>query len=138
MTSIDNVTILNQLLDDELNNPIRFLEESAPYLDPEYADLVPELRDMTKTRRRRASELAERIDALGGEPASLRPQREEQYLAFLSLKFLLPQLIEWKNRAILLHERALMLFESADDTASISAVEAHLQQHRTELDRLTH
>jgi hypothetical protein len=135
MTLIEPARLLNELLDDELNSPARFIQESVPYIEPELRHLREPLKRMLESRRARSTELIKLLQTLDVEPASYRLHAEEQYLAFLSLKFLLPRLIEWKNRAILLHERALML--AGEDSPLHQLISRHLQQHQAELAALS-
>jgi len=135
MTAVNPVILLNPLLDDELNSPARYLEVAMPYVEPELVNLREPLKQMLETRRWRCRELIAEIQKFDGEPAVYRFRKEEQYLAFLSLKYLLPKLIEWKNCAILLHERALMQTDEGSDLHDLIA--RHLEQHRWELDELS-
>lgn len=134
MTAIDPVIVLNELLDEELNSPIRYIETSMPYVEPELSHLREPLKQMLTAGQQRVVELISQIQALDGEPVAYRSQAEEQYLAFLSLKFLLPMLIEWKTKAIHLHERALTL---DIDSPLREMITRHLQLHQRELGALS-
>ena len=80
------IDALNSLLEAELGSVFRFMGEGSPYLSRASADVRRPLQEMVEANHRYATALAEMIQRLGGE----------QYLAFLSLKFLLPKLVDEK------------------------------------------
>src|SRR4051794_35491890 len=86
------IDALNGLLEAEENSIFRFMGEGSPYLSRASAEIRRPLNDMVLAGQRRAMDLADLIDRLGGVPATRSIQPEEQYLAFLTLKFLLPKL----------------------------------------------
>src|SRR5437660_1635513 len=88
------VDVLNGLLDAEQNSLFRFLGEGTPYLNRASADIRKPLQEMVQSTYRRSAELSGLVDSLGGVPAPRTIATEEQYLAYLSLKFLLPRLVE--------------------------------------------
>lgn len=135
-TTANPVAILNELLDDELHSPLRYIQQSMPYFEARYARLWVSLKRLANSQMIRAGELIRMINTLGGEPTEIHPVREEQYLAFLSLDYLKPRLVEWKNATILRHERALMLLGEGDRSA-VELIVNHLEQHREELDAIT-
>src|SRR3954466_7173964 len=86
--------LLNSLLEAELNSVFRFMGEGSPYLSRATVEVRRPLQQMVVAGHRRTNELAELMDSLGRVPTPVvSVQREEQYLAFLSLKFLLPKLV---------------------------------------------
>src|SRR5688572_32765734 len=101
------IDALNGLLEAELNSVFRFIDEGSPYLSRATVEVKRPLEAMVATNHRHAAELSDLIESLGGYPVprSLRP--EEQYLAFLSLKFLLPKLANEKQFTIERYENAL-------------------------------
>src|SRR5881394_2775811 len=108
-TPLALVDTLNALLEAEQSSIFRFMGEGYPYLNRATVDVRRPLQEMVNTIDRRAGPLADQIERLGGVP-SFAPRgvdREEQYLAFLSLKFLLPKLVEAKNLLIERYENAL-------------------------------
>jgi bacterioferritin (cytochrome b1) len=110
MTSPPPVAVidaLNSLLQAELGSVFRFMGEGSPYLSRATADVRRPLQEMVDANTRHAGELARAIQDLGGEPASRGVRPEEQYLAFLSLKFLLPKLVEEKKLILQRYENAL-------------------------------
>jgi hypothetical protein len=62
-------------------------------------------------------------------------QNEEQYLAFLSLKFLLPKLVDAKKLTIRRYENAISALEGAPPEV-VSLVTAQLTEHRAQLETL--
>src|SRR3954451_23228301 len=97
-TPVALVDTLNSLLEAERTSVFRFMGEGYPYLNRANVDVRRPLQEMVNTIDRRGEMIVEQIDTLGGEPntAPLGIDPEEQYLAFLSLKFLLPKLVEAK------------------------------------------
>src|SRR5690349_16769540 len=105
------VDALNGLLESELNSVFRFMDEGSPYLSRATVEVKRPLEEMVRTNHRHAGELSDLIESLGGYPVprSIRP--DEQYLAFLSLKFLLPKLANEKRFTIERYENALQAIE---------------------------
>ena len=101
------VDALNSLLEAEQNSVFRFMGEGSPYLSRASADVRRPLQEMVQDNQRHAMELARMIQRLGGEPVPRRLQPEEQYLAFLSLKFLLPKLVDEKVLIMQRYENVL-------------------------------
>src|SRR4051812_42523893 len=92
------VDLLNSLLESELNSVFRFMGEGSPYLSRATVEVRKPLQEMVVASHRRAGELADAINSLGAVPTPhVGIRSEEQYLAFLSLKFLLPKLVAEKN-----------------------------------------
>jgi rubrerythrin len=134
------IDALNGLLESELNSVFRFMGEGSPYLSRATVEVKRPLEEMIRTNQRHAGELSDLIESLGGYPVprSIRP--DEQYLAFLSLKFLLPKLANEKRLTIQRYENALQAF---DDGAAAAAppivadvLRAHIATHRRDLDLL--
>src|SRR5437763_5077155 len=96
---VATIDVLNGLLEAEMNSVFRFMGEGSPYLSRATAEVRRPLQEMVATIDSRVMTLAGLIDRLGGVPVpgprGVDP--EEQYLAFLSLKFLLPKLLEAKK-----------------------------------------
>src|SRR4051812_11854332 len=96
---------LNELLEAEVNSIFRFMGEGYPYLNRASAEVRTPLQQMVETIDRRAGALVGMIERLGGTPRIARGiDREEQYLAFLSLKFLIPKLVDSKKLLIQRYE----------------------------------
>src|SRR5437868_6141681 len=107
------VDILNSLLDAEMNSIFRFMEEGGPYLSRATAELRRPLKEMVEGSYRRAGELYDAIDALGAVPIPRQLVPEEQYLAFLSFKFLLPKLADAKRLMIDRYNNAISAMHDA-------------------------
>src|SRR6185436_6015702 len=105
--SIAVVDTLNSLLEAELGSVFRFMGEGSPYLSRASADVRRPLQQMVDGNHRYVMALAQMIQRLGGEPVSRPVRPEEQYLAFLSLKFLLPKLVDEKVLILQRYDNAL-------------------------------
>ncbi|HEV2296730.1 MAG TPA: hypothetical protein VGR35_23010 [Tepidisphaeraceae bacterium] len=129
------IDVLNGLLESELNSVFRFMDEGSPYLSRATVEVKRPLEAMIQTNDRHAAELADLIESLGGYPMprSIRP--EEQYLAFLSLKFLLPKLAKEKQLTIERYENALRAIGNGRLEVS-DVLHAHIAVHRRDLDLL--
>ena len=127
------IDTLAALLDSESHSVFRFMGEGSPYLSRATADVRRPLQEMVETNVRHVRELADLIVALGGEPR-LMPgvSREEQFLAFLSLKFLLPKLVDEKKLVIRRYENALASLRGAPPEVT-GLLNAHLAEHREQL-----
>ena len=135
---VATVEILNDLLDAELNSVFRFMGEGSPYLSKATAEVRKPLQEMVNTIPRRTREIADLIDSLGGVPTPRNIQPEEQYLAFLSLKFLLPKLVHEKNLAIRRLQNAIAGIRSAPERPPevMQLLESHLAELQRELGAL--
>ncbi len=130
------IDMLNALLEAEQTNIFRFMGEGYPYLSRATVDVRRPLQEMVATIAMRADSLANQIESLGGVPSSapLGIDPEEQYLAFLSLKFLLPKLVEAKKVLIERYENALRLMRNNEEVLSL--LETLLQEHQAQLKTL--
>ena len=135
---VATVEILNDLLDAELNSVFRFMGEGSPYLSGATAAVRAPLAAMVEASTRRAHELYDLIESLGGSPVPRGLRNEEQYLAFLSLKFMLPKLVKEKQLAIQRLENAITGVRNVPDstTETMSLLNAHLSEMRDELKSL--
>jgi hypothetical protein len=127
------VDVLSGLLDAERNNIIRFMGEGSPYLSRATAEIRRPLQEMVDANARHVRELGELIISLGGNPPPFAPvQSEEQYLAFLSLQFLLPKLVHTRELTITRYETALAALEDAPPEVT-DLLRSHLAEHREQL-----
>lgn len=110
------VDVLNSLLEAEQNSIIRFLGPGSPYLTTATAKLRDDLAEMVAANDTRSAELAAAIDRLGGSPLPRGLQPEEQYLAYLSLRFLLPKAADAKQLLIDRYDNALAQLEPEPTT----------------------
>ena len=123
------IDVLNGLLEAELNSVFRFVAEGTPHLSRATAEVRRPLQEMVETNRRHAAQLARQIEALGGYPVpkSIRP--DEQYLAYLSLKFLLPKLASEKRLTIQRYENALKSLGTNAPPDVLALLTAHIAEH---------
>lgn len=122
--SVATLDVLSALLEAEQNSIFRFMGEGSPYLSQATAEVRRPLNDMVAASHRHAALLSQTIEDLGGVALPRAIQLEEQYLAFLSLKFLLPKLVDAKKLAIERYENALRaLAKVGDGTASAAVVD---------------
>ena len=126
---------LGSLLEAEQNSVFRYMGDGSPYLSRATAEVRRPLAEMVRSSERRCSELASFIDSLGGYTSTRGLVPEEQYLAYLSLKFLLPKLVDAKKLIIQRYENALRAIgKSSPDAAAL--VQRHIDEHNAELDTL--
>jgi hypothetical protein len=90
---------------------------------------------MADTSLRHAAQLARLIESLGGTIRLAAVHPENQYLAFLSLQFLIPKLIQAKRQTIERYQNALQAMRGAD-THILNLLNAHLVQDRDDLTAL--
>ena len=135
---VATIDVLNGLLEAEMNSVFRFMGEGSPYLSRATAEVRRPLQEMVQTVNRRVMELADAIDRLGGVPIpgprGIDP--EEQYLAFLSLKFLLPKLVSAKHLAIERYDNAIKAIRAMRDNNDADVIDlltAHLSEHHAQL-----
>jgi hypothetical protein len=133
-TPVATVDVLNSLLDAETTSVFRFMGEGYPYLSRATAEVKRPLEAMVRTIEPRVLRLADTIERLGGVPTTTPRgiDREEQYLAFLSLKFLLPKLVDAKKLLIERYENAITALKGADREV-LATVQDLLAEHKGQL-----
>ena len=129
------IDVLNSLLEAEQNSVFRFMGEGSPYLSRASADVRRPLQEMVEANGRYSMDLARMIQRLGGEPVPRRVQPEEQYLAFLSLKFLLPKLVDEKILILQRYENALRQLSGAPPEV-LDLLRRHQVECREALEKL--
>ena len=129
------VDALNSLLEAEQGSVFRFMGEGSPYLSRATADVRRPLQQMVEANQRYSRDLALMIQRLGGEPAPRRVQPEEQYLAFLSLKFLLPKLVDEKILILQRYENAMRRIPDAPPEV-LDMLRSHQTECRSQLETL--
>ncbi len=127
------VDALNSLLEAQQNSIIRFMGEGSPYLSRATVEVRRPLHQMLNNNFRRCRELYNMVEELGGSPWPLGLQPEEQYLAFLSLKFLLPKLVDAKQLIIRRYENAVKAIGKGGPPEANELLQRHLSEHRAEL-----
>jgi hypothetical protein len=101
------IDVLNGLLEAEASSVFRTVGEGSAYVEKATEDVRTPLAELDKLSHRHARELAALIESVGGVPRvrhKVRP--EEQYLSFLSVKFLLPKLVAEKDLILTRYENA--------------------------------
>jgi hypothetical protein len=131
-TPLAVVDALNALLEAEQNSIFRFMGEGSPYLSRATVEVRRPLHQMVETSYRHCGELHALIEHLGGDPQPRGLQPEEQYLAFLSLKFLLPKLVDAKKLTIRRYENTVKSVERAPDEV-VEVLRRQIAEHRDEL-----
>lgn len=126
------IDALNSLLEAEQGSIFRFMGEGSPYLSRATGEVRRPLLQMVRTNERHAADLYALIDHLGGIPVNRGIHDEEQYLAFLSFKFLLPKLVDAKKLTIRRYENTLKSIGKGPDEVN-QVLAAHLAEHRAEL-----
>ncbi|MEO6435439.1 MAG: hypothetical protein ABIP55_06710 [Tepidisphaeraceae bacterium] len=133
------IDLLNSLLEAELGSIFRFMGEGSPYLSRATVEVRKPLQEMVLAQRRRSGELADLIESLGTVPTPfVGIRRDEQYLAFLSLKFMLPKLVSEKKLEIERYDNALAGGKKLPQVPPEVPVllNAHLAELRNELTAL--
>ena len=130
----DMIDMLSDLLQSEQAGAFHFMTEADPYINRAGAELRRPLLEMIKSTLRREGELAAVIDELGSTPPPPAVSKENQYLAFLSVDFLLPKLRDAKLASIRNYEKALRI--ASENEMVVGVLEQHLREHRTELEQI--
>jgi len=101
------IDTLNELLEAEVNSVFSFVMSGAPYLNQATVELRQLMDEMYRACLEHRKALAGLIESLGGVPrVRNRVPDEEQYLSYLSLKFLLPKLVVEKDLLLTRFENA--------------------------------
>ena len=125
------VDALNSLLEAEQASVFRFMDEGSPYLSRATADVRRPLQEMVEANKRHVAALGSMVQRLGGYPAPRSVRSEEQYLAFLSLKFLLPKLVTEKELIVRRYDNALRAMPDApaEVTRLLRAIQSEHKTH---------
>ena len=126
------VDALNSLVEAEVNSLFRFMGEGSPYLNRATAEMRKPLLAMVAASERHAEELANLIESLNGVPSLRSVQPEEQYLAYLSIKFLLPKLMNDKKLMIERYENVLSNLGATDPTI-LGVLKSHIADHKSDV-----
>jgi bacterioferritin (cytochrome b1) len=127
----NEIQILNALLTGEIRSIFAYLHDAHPNLNRASAALRQPLENMIAANQRHAREMADRIEFLGAVPHVPPIPLEEQYLSFLSMEYLLPQLIEDKEDLIARCKKALAEL-SATDLESKTIIQQQLSEHESD------
>jgi len=129
------IDALNALLESQQNSIIRFMGDSSPYLGGAPAGIRQTLRQLLDNNLKRSEELYRLIEKLGGSPRPRGLQPEEQYLSYLSLKFLLPKIADAKELIIRRYENSLQALKNTPPEV-IGLLERQLGEHHAEMELL--
>jgi hypothetical protein len=133
--SVAVIDALNSLLEAEVNSIFHFVGEGSPYLKNATPEMRRELESMRQHLDQHERDLADLIRRLGGPPSHPpKPDPDEQFLAYLSLKFLLPKLVDAKQLMIDRYEHARGVV--AGNADAIRMLETHLAEMRADLTAL--
>jgi hypothetical protein len=126
------IDALASLLEAEQGGVFAFMRAGSPYLTRATVETRRQVEEMAANSDRHAAELAGLIQDLGGTLRPMGVHPEDQYLAYLSLKFLLPKLAVAKRETIERYENALWALEAAPAEV-LDLLKAHLADHRADL-----
>ena len=131
-TSVVTIDSLNSLLEAEANSIFHFVGQGSPYLNQAGPAVRNTLEELARHLDAHQSELSHLIRALGGQPATPTPPlAEEQYLSYLSLRFLLPKLVDAKELMIERYKNALTAVEH--DPKAVEVLQRHLAEMQQDL-----
>ena len=130
------VDVLAGLYEAEQASIFRFMQPGNTYLTRATVELRDQVEEMSRTTERHAAELGRLIEDLGGVARPSRSGAENQYLAYLSLKFLIPKLANAKRDAIQRYQNALKATKGAGPEEVRALLDAHLADHKNDLDIL--
>jgi hypothetical protein len=123
---------LQSLLDAEQASLFRFMRTGSPYLTRATLETRDRVERMAADTHRHAAALGGLIEQLGGATQPRAVQPEDQYLAYLSLKFLLPKLADAKRMTIERYANALRALRGASPEV-LALLDGNLAEHRADL-----
>ena len=131
--SVAVVDALNSLIEIEQNSIFRAMGEDSPYVREAPPKVRQVLQEEHEASYRNADELARLVRQMGGEPVEqIRTAPHPPMLEFISLKFLLPKLVEDKELIVRFYENALRAIGPSAPSIS-EALRRHLAQHQEHL-----
>ena len=137
----DVVDALNALYESEQDSIFRVMGERSPYLAKAPDNVRRALEDVRVSTERQGADLIALIRHVGGTPPPGHPPQanEEPMLGLLSLRFLLPKLVDEKSLCIKRYDNALRAIGRAappDVAEALRAIQAENSTHRETLQRL--
>ena len=126
------VDALNSLLEAEKNSIFAFMNEGSLYLQNTPEPLRHELQTMSSTKHRHARETKDLIRHLGGRPTVGPGEPDEPMVEFLSLKFLLPKLVDAKKLCMQRYQNTIKTISPAPDDVN-AVLKSHLNEMEGEL-----
>ncbi len=134
MPSLQSIAeVLNDLLASEHGSPFASVVRSTPHLGQRGLDVGRAIKYIATADARRAADLWSLIDSLGLE--ALPGRHHHQAEAYLSIAYVLPKLIDAKQRVLQQYREAIAAL--GEGTPSIAAIlKRHLTEHAGELEVL--
>lgn len=105
--AMDVVDVLCGLLAGEQGNLFHFMKEADAYIRPGEVGLRRLIQGMIEADARREEELIGLITERGGCPRLALVVPERQYMAYLSMEYMLPRLIESREASVRRYEKAV-------------------------------
>jgi hypothetical protein len=127
------VDALTSLLEADENSIFLVVTKNSPYLSRADGELRQQIDAMAQAKQRYGREIHDLIEELGGHVRLGRAAPADQYLAYLSLKFLLPKLVEEKKLCIRRYENALKTIGANGPDHVPEVLKRHLGEMRQEL-----
>jgi hypothetical protein len=135
VTTAALLDVLYGLFEAEEGSLFRFMREGSPYLTRATVETRREIETMAETSVRHAAEIAALIEQFGGSIGLAAVHPGNQYLSYLSLKFLIPKLADAKRRMLERYENALRALKDAP-VEVLDLLKRHIDEHRRELTSL--
>lgn len=133
VNTMDTVDVLCDLLAGEQGSIFHFLREADPYIKPEQVELRRSLQQIIDADRRRKAELIRLISEQGGGPRPCPVCSEHQYMAYLSVGYLLPKLLQARQATLGRYEQAIA---AVSDEETKSLLKTHLIELHEEMESL--
>ena len=132
--SVAVVDVLNSLIEVEKNSIFRAMGEDSPYVREAPADVRRVLQEEHEATFRNARDLARLVRQMGGQPIQDNsPAHAPPMLEFISLKFLLPKLIEEKELMVRFYDNAIRAVRDVSPEAA-EVLRRHDGLHRQHLE----
>jgi hypothetical protein len=135
VTTAALLDVLYGLFEAEEGSLFRFMRQGNPYLTRATVETRREIEAMAQTSVRHAAEIAALIEQFGGSIGLAVVHPANQYLSYLSLKFLIPKLADAKRRMLERYENALRALTDAPPEV-VELLKRHIDRHRRELTNL--
>lgn len=135
MTPAAIVDVLSGLIEAEQSSIFAFMDSGSPYLNRAAVDVRHKVEAIARANQGRVGELSALVDQLGGNLRTAPLSAETQYLAYLSMKYLVPKLVEAKRASIERCQNATRALRDAPDDIA-QTLQRHLAQHQAELESL--
>lgn len=134
MSDEDVIGLLNDLLELESRSLVTRLGEARPFVGWAAAEDGPILQQMVDQEADHQRRLAEAIEALDGVPRPARNDTLSAGLHYLNVQYLLPQIVEEKQRLIQAYRQAAD--NTPTDGPAAVVVANILARHQGHLERL--